>query len=249
MKAVLKRWTPAPVWRLAHDARAGLRSLRLRMRKPDVRSYQGVSTIHCMDALHTGIFAAAYEPHWRLDPYNLPSGGDRTRMRVYNICHFARMALRAPGDFICAGISWGIAARVLFDFLDWPETGRTLHLIDPFLGVDNSVERNPVEKYNADENFVRAQYPPGAAIAIHRAFIPDCFPLPNTGALAFAHLNTTDFRAEARSLDYLIHTLSPGGIIVIDGYAIGEGNAEIFRAALTAEPFVLPTGQAVIAKP
>lgn len=200
--------------------------------------------------MHSGRFEEAYEPHWRIDPWNEPSNGDRTRMRVYNLCALADIAVRrSPGDLLTCGVAWGVAQRVLYDFLALKSSGRTLHMVDPFLGVVSYENRTAVEKYNASVDLVRGQYPADAAIRIHQAFIPDCLPLPNAGPFALAYLNTNDHRSEAESLIRVLPQMSSGGIVVIDAYAIDAGHQDIYDPVLRdigAEPFVLPTGQAVI---
>jgi len=209
--------------------------------------YQGVSTVHSTAHLYSGRFGQAYERHWRLDPYNLPSNGNRTRLRIYNVCSVARIAMRAEGDVLSAGISYAVAPSVLYDFLDIGESDRKLVMIDPFLGVDNSRSMKVQEKYNTDEAFVRDRFPPGARIEIIRDFIPAG--LPPGARYCFVHMNTTDEHAEARALPLLWPQLSKGGAIVIDMYAIDGGYQAAYAAAMPVEPFVLPTGQAVLFKP
>jgi hypothetical protein len=51
-------------------------------RRAATSTFQGVSTIHNMEALRSGRFGEIYERHFRIDPWNVASKGDRTRMRV-----------------------------------------------------------------------------------------------------------------------------------------------------------------------
>ena len=120
--------------------------------------------------------------------------------------------------------------RVMFDFLDWPSQNRFMHLVDPFLGIDNSQSRNRLAKYNMDPDFVRRQYPDAAAVRLHRGFIPDCLPLPQVDHVAFIHLASGDHLSEAKSLPHFYDKLTPGGIMVIDDYAIGEGQECLYRS-------------------
>jgi hypothetical protein len=247
LKALVRNVTPAPIWAAASKLRA---SLGRPPQLPSARAYQGVSTIHSTLAMHSGRFEEAYERHWRIDPWNEPSNGDRTRMRIYNLCALADVAIRrSPGDLLTCGVAWGVAQRVLYDFLALKSLGRTLHMVDPFLGVASYENRVTVQKYNASVDLVRDQYPAHAAIRIHQAFIPDCLPLPNAGPFALAYFNTTDPRSEAKSLARVLPQMAPGGTVVIDAYAIDDGHQDIYDPALRdirVEPFVLPTGQAVI---
>src|SRR5947209_5958103 len=165
IKAAVKAITPAPLWQIAHR-------LRQRVTQPSqylTPGYQGVVTPHNMAALHSGRFGEAFERHRRLDPYNDATGGDRVRMRVYNLCCLAEAAInRAEGDVFTAGVSWGVAQRVLYDYLNLGSSERSLHLVDPFLGVEGAQDQTHIEKYNADLDLVRRQYPSGAKVAFHR---------------------------------------------------------------------------------
>jgi hypothetical protein len=247
LRAVLRDTVlPAPILDALRQAKSILSSRRRRV--PE-RSFQGVSTVHSIRALETGRFAEVFNRHWALDPYNVPSAGDRVRLRTYNLCSLARLALRSPGDFVIAGVSWGTTPRVLYDLLDWDTLGRTMHLVDPFLAIDNAIDRNKVDKYNSDKGFVERQYPRTARIRFHTAVIPDCLPLEGASQFAFVHLNTSDHLAEARSLHYFYENLGQGGVIVIDDYAIDGGHEDIYDAEiaqLCTSPFVFPTGQAVL---
>jgi hypothetical protein len=244
MKRIGRAVTPASVRTAVRRGQGWL----FRPKVAQTRSYQGVSTIHSVAALHRGRFAEIYDRYWSLDPFNRPSGGDRTRMRVYNLCLLAEGALRADGDIVTAGVSWGVAQRVLYDYLDIRTTQRTLHMIDPFLAVADIDSKIMLEKYNSSESVVRRQYETDARICIERAFIPDCLPLPAVSSACVVYLNTGDFKSEARSIASLWPTLNAGGVLVIDNYAIDDGHEQAYRPFLPREPFVLPTGQAVLFK-
>ena len=216
---------------------------------PSPPFYQGVQSHHNMDVLHRGRFAEIYD-RWRsLNPHSSPN---ETRLRHYMSCMFAEFSGNVQGDFLSAGISYGVAPHVIYDFVEFEKLGKTYHFIDPFLGINNPNDGGAMSPYNTDVNFVRQQYPVGAPVRIHQTTIPDCFPLDGLDALAFAHLNVTVAVAEADSIDYLYKKLSSGGFIIIDYYAFGRGNFEVYDQAIKkagASIFTLVTGQGVIHKP
>jgi hypothetical protein len=221
------------------------------MGRPARRVYQGVSTEHSTRNMHEGRFAAAFDRYFPLDPHH---AGDVRRLRSYTACMFAEHCRSARGDYLFAGISYGVLPRVIFEFIgaatDSQPGGRVFHLIDPFTGVDET--GSAYREYNTDAAVVTAQYPPGSPIRFWREFIPGCFPLPGVHALAFVHLDTGVFDAEAASLSYLYGLLSPGGVIIIDHYAFGTGNFEIFDPEIDrigATVFAMVTGQGIIMKP
>lgn len=211
-------------------------------------SYQGVYTQHSMRWLHEGRFAEIHDQYRKFNPFNSPN---ETRLRQYFTCMFADFAKRAPGDFLSAGISFGVAPRVIYDFVDFKCLGKTYHFIDPFLAI-NYPGGGP-NPYNTDFEFVRQQYPEDAPVVFHRELLPDCFPLAGLErGLAFIHLNTTHPPAEAASLQYLYERLNPGGFMVIDCYSFGNGQFDEYDPAIQAigaKVFSLVTGQGVIQKP
>lgn len=211
-------------------------------------NYQGVTTQHSMRCLHEGYFAQLYDRYRTLNPNN---SEHLTRLRIYNACLFAELAKAVPGDYLSAGISYGVAPRIIYDFVEFWKLGKTYHFIDPFTGANNPADKQ-VHRYNEDAAFVKQQYPANAAISIHKALIPNCFPIDSIDSLAFVHLNVTHPPSEAASLAYLYEKLSPGGFILIDYYGYGAGQYEWFdpiEDQLGIRIFGMVTGQGVIQKP
>ena len=244
IKSIIKQCVPPIIWNfakaLAPKAELGGRIAGCYQSI----DYQGVSTVHNMRCMHEGSFARYYEQYRGLNPAN---GPEVTRLRQYLACMFAEWTKGVKGDFLSAGISYGVAPRVIFDFIDFPSLGKVWHFIDPFTGANVP----DGYFYNTDLEIVIKQYPPGARIVFHKHYIPDVFPINSIESLAFVHLNATDCSAEAESLPYLYEKLSPGGIILIDMYAFGNGAFETYDVKieeLGASAFTMVTGQCVIRK-
>src|SRR4051812_46770711 len=127
---VLKALAPPLFWQ-------AMSAVRNKGRVPLVRQYQGVTTTHNMRSLHEGPFGRVFDRAAGLDPHLHP---DVTRLRNYLACFFADYAKHVPGDFLSAGISYGVAPKTIFDFieLDTVRFRRTYHLIDAFAGVEDS---------------------------------------------------------------------------------------------------------------
>lgn len=214
-----------------------------------VKHYQGAAITNSTRYLHEGAFAQAFDRFWPLDPnYD----GNLTRLRIYHVCAFARVALAAEGDFVTAGVSYGVAPRTMYELLDLPAASRTLWLIDPFVGAEAVGSVAVLDKYNQSQETVARQYPEGAPVRFHAGFIPACLPLPGNPPLAFVHVNTGDVASEASSLSHFWRALSAGGIIVIDNYAIGSGHEDEFHSAISGledcSSVSLVTGQIVLFK-
>lgn len=227
--AVLRSLTPPALWDLASRIRNG------KARGP---SYQGLTTLVDMAALHRGRFAEVFDAAYPLDP-SLPPDGNLTRLRTYQTWLFAQLALRVPGDFVSIGVSCGVTPKVLYELV-LKGTGRTYHLIDPFVPGGGA--------YCDDPRIVMDQFGGDSRVRFIRDTAPKAFPLPLEHGIAFAELDTGDSEAEIESIPYLVDQLAPGGVIVTDEYGWGPWCRLYDEAAdrSGANIFMLPTGQGVL---
>jgi len=226
--------TPPVIWNMYLH-------LRGRTERYPWREFGNVMTCTNSKPVLEGRFAELYEKYHRLDPF-LPA--NETRYRNYNICFFANFCRHVAGDFVCAGVSWGITPRIVFDFLEFPALGKTLHLIDPFEGIVSNTGDRVSERYNRDPDYVLKQYPAGAPIVLHRERIP--FKLP--GKFAFIFSDTGNAAADAESIPIFYEALSPGGVFITNSYANDLPLYEPVLANLGLSPLWLPSGQGVIFK-
>ena len=225
--------TPPIVWN-------ALQRLRRLPQRHVWREFGAMQTCAGAKPLLHGKFADLYKKYQPLDPF---TGFNVNRYRLYNVCHFAHLCRQIPGDFVSAGVSWGVAPRMVFDFVDFPSLGKTLHLIDPFEGIVSSGPKiNP--NFNRDPEYVLRQYPPGAPVALHRERIP--LRLPDN--LSFVFSNTGDPSADADAIPIFYEGLSPGGIIITEQFANNSQYYEPVLSRLGITPLWLPSGQVVIQK-
>lgn len=208
--------------------------------------YQGVRTPNIPWPMHNGRFAEIYEKNYKLDPYvNL----NVTRYRIYNICMIANLCLKIPGDFLSAGVSFGVAQKIVFDFIDLNKYSKILHMIDPFIGISNA--ENKRYYFNTDFGLVDKQYNTRDHVKFHLELIPNALSKFRKTSIAFAFLNTSNVEAECASLPILFDMLYKGGAIMIDQYCPGNGNYEAYNPVfekLGVIPFWFPSGQCVIFK-
>ena len=213
------------------------------------QTYQGMTTDYDAAPLHIGRYGKAYDQYWSLDP-NIPY--NHVRYRYYNVAMAALLAKDVEGDYLCAGVAYGVAPRIFYDFAQLHRLEKSLHLVDPFNAIWDSKSTATRTYYHKDPSIVASQYPPEANVRIHRGVIPDALPLPGVSRLAFVYLDTSDAKAEAASLPLIWSQLSTGGIVVIDQY--GQGDGEDFAvydpvfAKLGATPLWFPSGQAMLVK-
>ncbi len=208
-------------------------------------SYQGVSTAHSDRPLRVGRFSDIYERFIVLDP-NLPQ--NLVRYRVYNICRIASLCRHVDGDFLFAGISYGVVSRTVYEYVEFSQLNKTMHLIDPFMGINDASGSSTRPTYNTDPDYVRMQYRKDAPVKFYLATIPNGLP---TGKYAFAHFGTGDLQSEAATIPALFSALSPGGAMIVDAYGHGGGSFDVYDPVfqrLGAETLWLPSGQVVVFK-
>ena len=207
--------------------------------------YQGVRTAFDARPLHAGRFAESYDRHWRLLPHFTP---DVTRYRCYNVATLAMQCRNVAGDFVFAGISYGVSARVLYDFVEFEKLGKIFHLIQhPFTAFNPTIVA--AEAISIIRIPTMRGHPANAPVKICRDIIPDA--LNGIGSIAFAALNTTNPLAEAASLPTLFNKLAAGGIIVIDTYGMIGGRFADYDpvfAGLDVTPLWFPSGQCAVIK-
>ena len=205
-------------------------------------SFGTIST--CVDTapLLKGKFAEVYSKYHSLEPH-VPI--DVTRYRHYNICYFANLCREVSGDFLCAGVSWGLAPRVVYDFTNFSTLGKKLHLVDPFEGIVSERPNDISPRYNRDPDYVLRQYPSGAPIELHRERIP-LDTIPNK--LAFVFTDTGNVAADTAAIPSFYEALSPGGVIITEQYADDLTLYDSVINRLGATAMWLPSGQGAIFK-
>jgi hypothetical protein len=233
VSAAVRSVTPPVIW----DAYLRLRGIG---RNQPWRQFKRMATCADTKALFTGKFAEIHEKYRGLNPF----AGDSYRYLHYNACYFANLCRQVPGDFVCAGVSFGATAKVVYEFVDFPKLGKTLHLIDPFEGAVASDSDRISRRYNRDPDYVLRQYPPGSPIVLHRKRLPLRLP----GPLAFVFTDTGNPVADAASMPMFYEALSPGGILISDQYGDCPDRYDAVLEPLGIYPFWLPSGQAVVIK-
>jgi hypothetical protein len=217
-------------------------------------TYQGVITPRPMVRLHSGRFCDSHEKWAKIDAH-IRGDTNVTRLRVYTLCTFARIALAntAAGDFLSGGVSYGTAALVAAEYLKLENESRCVYLVDPFTGfMSASDTRTNAESYNLDIETVKRRWNPLIPAVWIREFLTPSS-IAHVPPLAFVHLNTGDFTSELTSLPLLFEKLVRGGFIILDLY--GWANQTEQRAIdalleeLGAESYMCVTQQLVIFRP
>lgn len=203
--------------------------------------YHGMSTTCDAAPLHEGRFGEIFDAHWRRDPGLDANWG---RYRTYNVAMLAASCKALAGDFVFAGISYGVTPRVVYDYVG---DEHAFYLIDPFTAL-NPLDKSGVSAfYNRDADRVRAQYPEHARVHIVRDAIPNA--LHHFETIAFAAFDTGHREAEAEAIPLAYERLVSGGVLMVENYGQGAKPFEHYDpvfARLGVTPIWFPSGQCAI---
>jgi len=208
-----------------------------------------------MSRLHSGYFDSAHEKFAKLD-LSLNKDTEKTRLRTYTVTSMCELSLnssetKAAGDILVAGVSYGTAPLVMSHVLRDKLLNRTIYLLDPFLGVENSTNHDIGRNYNLDSELVKGRMPETLSVSIIREFLTPKS-IERIKKLVFVHLNTTDFRSELDAIPAIYKKLLVGGFIVVDLYgwlSLQNQNAiDQLLLSLGAQSFECVTRQLIIYK-
>ena len=238
---ILKLICPPLVWHFLK---------KLTGRKVDY-NYQGVQSPFLMSRLHIGDFSNIHEKWTELDTH-INRNSTITRLRVYTVCSFAKLALNntVEGALLTAGVSFGTSALITAEYLHLENEKRDYYLIDRLNGSSTATEKK--HNYNTDFELVKSRWNSKIPTKWIRSYLsPES--IENIPALAFAHLNTGDYDSELRCLPIIFQKLAPGGFIVQDlyGWQTEEKQNEIDSVlnSVGATSFLYISRQLIISKP
>jgi hypothetical protein len=249
-----KRWLAGAL------AKAGLRVVRTR----DRYAQDGLFTIHRDRFRGTPAFRAAYARGLQA-----ADGVDPAfEWRIHVALWAARLALRAPGDFVECGVNAGFVSSAIMQHLDWSTLHRRYYLVDTFAGP-------PLEQYNetevrrgrrrvaedamragayvVDVDRVRRNFAEWPNAVVVQGAVPQALPSIPAREVAFLHLDMNSASPEREALGFFWDRLSRGAIVLLDDYAY-HGHEEQAIAIdevageRRADVLALPTGQGIIVR-
>ena len=207
-----------------------------------------------MKRLHEGRFSKVHEK-WALLDEHIKGDLNVTRLRVYSVYSFAQIALAntSGGDFLNVGISYGTTPLIISELLKEKIQGRSFYFIDPMKGsLDEDTKHiyNNDFAYNTDDKLVIDRWDNDIPLRWIKSYLKPSI-IRNLPKLAFVHLNTSDFKAELKTLKIIFQKLAKGGFIILDMYGWESSDVNKFDSLLKkikANSFQLITRQLVIFK-
>ena len=150
------------------------------------------------------------------------------RLRYYTSCKFAKIASSLEGCFVSIGVSFGVTSRLI---LEYTSSKKEFWLVDGWDGYDP--HRSKVMKthtahdaYCSNINDAKEIFSGYDKVRIVQGFAPEALHGIEAEKISFLHLDTTDPKCEAASIEFLWDRIVPGGIIVIDTFNLGRGYVE-----------------------
>ena len=188
--------------------------------------------------------------------------------RVHVALWAARAALQVPGDFVECGVNAGFVSSAIMHHLGWQGVDKTFYLIDTFRGPvlsqysneevqrgQRKVAEDAIAKgaYVTDLDRVRANYAEWPNARTVQGAVPEVLETLALDRVAFLHLDMNCAGPERAAFEYFWEKLSPGGLVLLDDYAMhgyDDLAAGIDGAARErgANVLSLPTGQGLIWK-
>jgi hypothetical protein len=174
--------------------------------------------------------------------------------RTYVLCHFAKLAVRLPGDFVEVGAYKGNTANVIMDRLDFGSRDKTYWLYDAFEHTGTEINHAMPEHGPDLYEKVRERFAPYPFVRTIKGYVPDSFEQGFPEKVAFAHVDLNQAPAEIAALEMILPRLVSGGVLVLDDYGwFGYRAQKVAEDPLLAEwgleALELPTGQGVVIKP
>jgi O-methyltransferase len=198
-------------------------------------------------------FREVYEP---VRPYSLVSS-DRCYV-LYTAARQAAAVHGGGGDWWECGVYKGGTAMLLAALIERLEPSRrpgALRLFDTFEGMPETDAARDVHRAgdfaDTDARAVRARVPQ-PFVHLHAGLIPQSFEGHERARVALAHVDVDIYSSVTDCCRFLYPRMLDGGFMIFDdyGFATCPGARQAvdeFFAGKPEAPFVLPTGQALVA--
>lgn len=182
------------------------------------------------------------------------------RWRAYIVCWCAEYASRLPGDFVECGVNKGGFARMIIDYTDLGNSGKSLHLFDTFNGFVPDLLQ-PEEfglvdfyKYSNCLDEVRNTFGPFPFVDIVEGPVPKTLLSAKIKTVCFLSIDMNCVGPEIAAAEFFWPRMVSGAVIVLDDYGQGQHIAQKiafddFARARGVSVLCLPTSQGLIFKP
>ena len=216
----------------------------------------GLATIHNCDCLSGPRFLRSLSLAEQTNSWK----GWAMRWRAYVVCWFSEYATRLPGDFVECGVNKGGFARMIIDYADLCNSGKSMHLFDTFKGFVPELlrpeEAAMPDKYQYSDclDEVRQTFRPFSFVNIVPGPVPQTLARATIDNVCFLSIDMNCVEPEIAAAEFFWPKMSAGAVIVLDDYGQSAHIAQKFAFDEFAKKqgvsvLCLPTSQGLIFKP
>lgn len=219
-------------------------------------------TFHNADFMKDPHFLESYELGKQTDGGHLLKDDD-IHWRTHVQCWAAFHAAKLEGDFVDCGVSTGIFARSVINYINFQELDKKYYLLDTFSGMDEKYSspremlRHEILGYGKKENLysqVQETFK-DFNVKIIKGSVPETLSQVDTLKVCYLSIDMNCVLPEAEALSFFWDKMVSGGMIILDdyGYANDTNDQKAAHDAFAKSKGVmvltLPTCQGLIIKP
>jgi glycosyltransferase involved in cell wall biosynthesis/cephalosporin hydroxylase/tetratricopeptide (TPR) repeat protein/cyclopropane fatty-acyl-phospholipid synthase-like methyltransferase len=218
-------------------------------------------TFHNADFMKNPLFSQTYALVKQIDNGQFLKNDD-IQWRMHVLCWAAFHAKNLEGDFVDCGVSTGLFARGVINYVDFQKLNKTYYLLDTFSGMDPrysspyEMQRNETLGYSKNTDVfekVKETFS-GFNVEIIKGAIPDTLSQVRTEKICYLSVDMNCVMPEIAALEFFWNKIVSGGVIILDDYGypghIEQKNAhDAFAKSKNVQVLSLPTCQGMIIKP
>jgi hypothetical protein len=269
MKQIIKKILPNKVVETLrkYDVFKGKKKIDLKdyylLKKSDVTYAQDLLyTFHNADFMKDPHFIESYELGKQTDGGHLLKNYD-IHWRTHVQCWAAYHAAQLDGDFVDCGVSTGIFARSVINFVNFQKLNKKYYLLDTFSGMDEKysspreMERHEILGYGKKNGLYEqvVETFKNFNVQIIKGPVPETLVDVDTKKVCYLSIDMNCVKPEVDALEFFWDKIVSGGIIILDdyGYANDTNDQKAAHDAFAKSKGVmvltLPTCQGLIIKP
>lgn len=219
-------------------------------------------TFHNADFIKDPHFLQSYELGKQTDGGHLLKNYD-IHWRTHVQCWAAYHAAHLEGDFVDCGVSTGIFARAVINYVGFQNLDKKYYLLDTFQGMDEKystlreMERHQVLGYGKKTGLYEQVIETfkGFNVKIIKGAVPETLGQVDTQKVSYLSIDMNCVQPEIEALEFFWDKMVSGGIIILDDYGYANDSNDqkdahdAFAKSKGVMILTLPTCQGLIIKP
>ncbi|MEN9522577.1 MAG: hypothetical protein RL065_954, partial [Bacteroidota bacterium] len=182
--------------------------------------------------------------------------------RAYIACWVADKVKNLEGDFVECGVYRGGLAATIINYIQFEKLNKKFYLFDTYGPIPKQHVHQDEFKTNNPDNWsysdvyeaVKSNFSVFKNVEVVRGIIPEILSTKSIDKVCYLSIDLNNFQPEIAAIEYYWDKLVPGGIVLLDDYALSEKyvmqrNAwDKFAVSKGIKILNIPTGQGLIFK-